>query len=487
VSSKAGAGLDQLKAELARAAAAVPGKDASQVFRLPIDRAFVMKGFGTVVTGTLVAGSVGREEEVEVFPSGRRLRVRGVQVHGEAVERAVAGQRTALNLAGVEASELERGMTLAAPGFFQATSRVDVRLRLLPSSRPLKDGARVHFYQGTGERIAEVRLLEAGKLEPGGEAFAQLRVDAPLLVLPGDRFIVRQFSPVITIGGGEVLDIQPRRHKRGDAEARTHLATLAGGSREEIVAALLAQDVQGVLEKRELVARTGWRPDDVDTAIQTLEAAGRLKRVSEAPMIIAATTRLEELAARALASVEAFHKQEPLLDGMAKEVLRARVFGRAPEALFEAVMAELVGRGQVVVTGERVKRAGREVKLSGDEERAKQTIEAAFREAGLRVPAVKEVLAKAGVEAKRAQKIVLLLLREGVLVKVTEDLLFHRAALEALADILRGYKREKGERISVPAFKELTGVTRKYAIPLLEYLDRQRVTRRVGDARVILA
>ena len=184
--------------------------------------------------------------------------------------------------------------------------------------------------------------------------------------------------------------------------------------------------------------------------------------------------------------MEAFHKQEPLLDGMAKEELRTRVFGRAPEALFEAVMAELVGRGQVVVTGERVKRAGRVVRLSGDEERAKQTIEAAFREAGLRVPAVKEVLAKAGVEAKRAQKLVLLLLREGALVKVTEDLLFHRAALEVLPDVLRGYKREKGERITVPAFKELTGVTRKYAIPLLEYLDRQRVTRRVGDARVIL-
>ncbi|MGH9804076.1 MAG: selenocysteine-specific translation elongation factor, partial [Candidatus Acidiferrales bacterium] len=257
VSSKTGAGLEALKAELARAATAVPGKDASQIFRLPIDRAFVMKGFGTVVTGTLVAGSVGREEEVEVFPSGRRLRVRGVQVHGEAVEQAFAGQRTALNLAGVEASELERGITLAAPGFFQATVRVDARLRLLPSARPLKDGARVHFHQGTAERIAELRLLEGGKLEPGGEAFAQLRLDAPLLVLPGDRFILRQFSPVITIGGGQVLDIQPRRHKRGDAEVRAFLNTLAGGSRQEVVAALLAQEREGVLEARALVARTG--------------------------------------------------------------------------------------------------------------------------------------------------------------------------------------------------------------------------------------
>ena len=493
VSSKTGAGLDGLKAELARAAAAVPGKDASQIFRLPIDRAFVMKGFGTVVTGTLVAGSVGREDEVEVFPSGRRLRVRGVQVHGEVVERAFAGQRTALNLAGAEASELERGMALAAPGLFQATARVDARLMLLPSARPLRDGARVHFHQGTAERIAEVRLLDGGKLEPGGEAFAQLRLDAPLLVLPGDRFILRQFSPVITIGGGRVLDIQPRRHKRGDASVREYLETLAAGTREEIVEALLtppsagqAREPQGVLEENELVARTGWRAEDVRATVEALRAAGRAKLVTATPRTVASPARLAELTARALAAVEEFHKREPLLEGIAREELRARVFGRAPEAVFETVLKELADSGKVTVTGERVKRAGREVTLSGEEERAKVIIEAAFREAGLRVPAVKEVLAKAGVEAKRAQKIALLLVREGALVKVTEELLFHREALEALGEILRGFKREKGERISVPAFKELTGVTRKYAIPLLEYLDRQRLTRRVGDERVIL-
>ena len=486
VSSKTGAGLDALKVELARAAADVSGKDASRIFRLPIDRAFVMKGFGTVVTGTLVAGSVGREEEVEVFPAGQRLRVRGVQVHGEAVERAFAGQRTALNLAGVEANELERGMTLAAPGVFQATTRADVRLRLLPSARSLKDGARVHFHQGTAERIAEVRLLEAGKLEPGGEAFAQLRLGAPLLLLPGDRFILRQFSPMITIGGGQVLDNRPRRHKRGDTEVRAYLQTLDGGSREEGVAALLMREPQGALEERGLAARMGWRTEDIRSVIQSLEATGRVRRVSTTPLMIASVARLEELGARAAAAVEAFHLREPLLDGMAKEELRARVFGPAPEAVFGAVLAKLAESGQVVVAGERVKRAGREVTLSGEEQRAKQAIEAAFREAGLRVPAVREVLAKSGVEAKRAQKIVLLLLREGALAKVTEDLLFHREALGALAEILRGYKREKGERISVPAFKELTGVTRKYAIPLLEYLDRQRMTRRVGDERVIL-
>jgi len=486
VSSKTGAGLDRLKEELGRLAGEVPAKDASHYFRLPIDRAFVMKGFGTVVTGTLVAGSVGKEDEVEVFPGGRRLRVRGLQVHNQGVERALAGQRTAVNLAGVEAGELERGMTLAAPGLFQATDRVDVELRLLPSARTLKDGARVHFHQGTAEIIAEVRLLDRLELKPGEQALAQLRLRQPALLLPGDRFILRQFSPVITIGGGRVLDARPARHKRNDAAALGALATLAGGDREKILAALVERAPQGALEEKELVARTGWRREELASAAEALVQAGRLERLSGSPPLLANPARLRELGEAALALLDNFHRREPLLEGIPKEELKEQVFGRAPEALFEAVMKELVSAGKVEVAADTVKRAGRAVTLSREEEEARRAIEQAFAAAGLTVPSVKEALAPVGVEARRAQKIVNILVREKVLVKVSEDLLFHRAALERLPELLRRYKREKGERLSVPAFKELTGVTRKYAIPLLEYLDRQRLTRRVGDERHIL-
>ncbi len=486
VSSKTGRGLDRLREELRRAAAAVPAKDASHYFRLPIDRAFVMKGFGTVVTGTLVSGSIGREEEVEVFPGGRRLRVRGLQVHNQPAERATAGQRTALNLAGVEAGELERGMVLAAPGLFAATERVDVELALLPSARALKDGARVHFHQGTAEIIAEVHLLDRGALAPGQQAFAQLRLAHPALLLPGDRFILRQFSPVVTIGGGRVLDPQPPRHKRNDPAALAGLATLAEGDQEKILATLVERAPRGAVEESEMVARTGWRAAELRAAAEALAAAGTLRRVRESPLLLTSVARLRELAERTLARLDAFHHKEPLLEGMQKEELREKVFGRAPEALFEAVLGELVQTGQVAVAGETLKRAGRAISLSREEAEAKALIERAFADAGLTVPSVKEVLARVGVAPKRAQKILLILLREKALVKVTEDLLFHRAALEGLAERLRGYKRDKGERLSVAAFKDLTGVTRKYAIPLLEYLDRQRLTRRVGDEREIL-
>ncbi|MBI2956445.1 MAG: selenocysteine-specific translation elongation factor [Acidobacteria bacterium] len=489
VSSKTGAGLDRLQEELGRLAATVPGKDASYYFRLPIDRAFLMKGFGTVVTGTLVSGSVGRDEEVEVFPQRKRLRVRGVQVHGRSAERATAGQRTALNLAGVEAGELERGMVLAAPGLFEPTDRVDARLTLLPAARPLKHGARVHFHQGTAEMIAEVRLLDRDELKPGEEAYAQLRLQRPALLLPGDRFIVRQFSPVITIGGGRVLSAQPARHRRRDPAVLAYLETLAAGDRDAILAARVERDPRGALSEQQLVAATGWRRQDLEASVAALERAGRLRRLSATPRgfgVVANPARLATLRQQALEAVAAFHQKEPLLEGISKEELKERVFGRAPEVLFEAVVSELVAAGELTVAGDIVKQAGRTVTLSREEAEAKQTIEQAFARSGLAVPAVKEVLAQAGVEARRAQKIVQILLREGVLVKVTEELLFHRQPLERLGELLRGYKRQKGERLSVPAFKELTGVTRKYAIPLLEYLDRKRLTRRVGDERVIL-
>src|SRR5215472_9527826 len=209
VSALKGTGLDQLKQEIARLAADVPARDSDALFRLPIDRVFVMKGFGAVVTGTLIAGRIKKEEEVEIFPSRKRARVRGVQVHGASSDQALAGQRTALNLAGVQMEELARGMTLAAPGTLEATQRIEVQLSLLKDAKPLKSRARVHLHAFSSETIAEVALHESAELKPGATALAQLRTADPLLLLPGDRAILRQFSPVVTIGGAIVLDAFP--------------------------------------------------------------------------------------------------------------------------------------------------------------------------------------------------------------------------------------------------------------------------------------
>jgi len=485
VSARTGAGLEALKQELLRVARAVPAKDETRRFRLPIDRAFAMKGFGTVVTGTLVSGSVNVEDEAELYPAGKIVRIRGLRSGGNKIARAVAGQRTAANLAGAEREEIERGMALAPPGIFAATARVDARVTLLSSARPLKNRARVHFHQGTAEAIAEVILLDGdAEMAPGESGFVQLRLDARILVLPGDRFILRQFSPVVTIGGGVVLDARPSRHRRNDPGVKLFLETLERGARDEILGAL-AEASSRVLTLRSIESRTGWMETEIREAATKLAASGRARILAEQPLTIVSMRLAEECAAAVRKVIEDFHKANPLLPGIPKQELRGRA-GNPGGEMFQAVLDDLVKARAVIVSGDVVQRAGREIVLSAEEVRAKELIEREFEGAGLAVPSFATVLEKLPVERQRAQKILQILLREKTLIKIAEDLVFHRTAIARLREMLGKYRKERGQRLPIGAFKELTGVTRKYAIPLLEYLDREHVTRRAGDERVIL-
>jgi selenocysteine-specific elongation factor len=485
VSVKTGAGLGELKKALHAVATEISGKDSARYFRLPIDRAFAIKGFGTVVTGTLISGGVSAEDEVELFPEGKRLRVRGVQSGGKSVERAIAGQRTAVNLAGIEHAEVKRGMTLAAPGHFRKTRRVDVRLTLLPSARKLKHRARVHFHAGTSETIAEVSLYGESVITPGQSTLAHLRLQDDVLLLPGDRFILRQFSPVITIGGGVILDSLARRPTLRDTGRVAFLETLESAKREEMLAAMTERALLG-LAMEDIVARTGWFDHEIRETAQTLATAGRAKVVSAEPLFLLGRKAFDDVRRKITERIERFHKENPLLLGIAREDLRAGLGRRVRPETFRAALEELGAEKKLDVQGELVKRAGAQIALQPDEAKAKGEIEQAFADAGLAVPSVKEVLAKLSVEAKRAEKLLQILLREKSLVRVSPELVFHRDALVHLKEQLVTFKKAKAERISVPVFKELTGITRKYAIPLLEYLDRERVTRRAGDERVIL-
>jgi selenocysteine-specific elongation factor len=485
VSAKTGAGLGDLKKALSEAAANASTKDASRYFRLPIDRAFAMKGFGSVVTGTLISGSVSPGDEVELFPGGERLRVRGVQSGGKSVERASPGQRTAVNLAGIEHAALKRGMVLATPGKFRKTRRIDVRLELLPSARKMKQGARVHFHAGTAETIAEAFFHGGTELPPGGRSFANLKLQDEVLVLPGDHFIVRQFSPVVTIGGGAVLDSLARRPMLRDSGRTVFLETLERGNHEEILTAITDRALLG-LGHEEIVARTGWTEREIQEAVEKIHGPGRIRIVSREPLVLVSGKLFEEVRKRILEKVERFQKENPLLPGIARENLRASLGKRVGTETFRIALEELVAQKKLDAPGDLVKKAGSEIALLPEEAKARDQIEAAFASAGLAVPSVKEVLAKLTVESKRAEKLLQILLREKNLIRVSAELIFHRQALAQLKEQLAAYKKTKGDRISVPAFKELTGITRKYAIPLLEYLDREHVTRRAGEERVIL-
>jgi selenocysteine-specific elongation factor len=485
VSAKTGAGLGELKKALHAVATQISGKDAARYFRLPIDRAFAMKGFGTVVTGTLISGSVGAEDEVELFPGGKQLRVRGVQSGGKSVERAIAGQRTAVNLAGIDHGDVKRGMTLAAPGHFRTTRRIDVRLTLLPSARKLKHRSRVHFHVGTAETIAEVFLYGESVLSAGQSSLAHMRLQDAVLLLPGDRFIVRQFSPVSTIGGGEVLDCLARRPTVRDSGRPALLEIMERGKRDDVLVAMADRAVMG-LGFDEIVARTAWFEKEVREVAQRPNIAEKIKIVSSEPLILLGRKAFDEVRRKIGERVERFHKENLLSPGIAREDLRASLGRRVREETFRTALEELAAEKKLDLQGELVKRAGSEISLQPEEVKAKGEIEKAFADAGLAVPSVKEVLAKLSVEAKRAEKLLQILLREKNLVRVSLELIFHRDALAHLKDRLATYKKAKGERISVPGFKDLTGISRKYAIPLLEYLDRERVTRRAGDERVIL-
>jgi len=493
VSSLTGAGLEELRGELERAAYAVPEKSAAGYFRLPIDRVFSVKGFGTVATGTLISGSVAKEQAVELYPRERRLRARGVEVHGAAAERAVAGERTAVNLADIEPAELARGDVLSEPGRFRAVTRVDCRLRMLASAKPLKHRAPVHFHSGTAEIGAEVRLLGgATVLQPGTAAYARLVLKQAALLLPGDRFIIRMFSPVITIGGGEVLDLPTSLRPTGAAERLALLAATDAPGR----VALLVREAEFGADMQELVARTGWRETDLAAAA----TSARLITVADSWYVDGGWFRMAR--GKLVDAVRAYHRENPLAPGIAKQELRARAMPRIPPFLLDALLVGQTnlaapslsrsGTGQqgladpreeIVVEGETVRLRSHTVVLREDEEQARAAIERTFETAGLAVPAMAEALAKSGVEAKRARTLLEILVRQKRLLRINEGLVFHASAIERLRQILAA---RKSQYFGVGEFKEWTGISRKYAIPLLEYLDREHLTRREGDRRLIL-
>ena len=484
VSSKTESGVDDLRSVLHKLAVDAEPKNSRHHFRLPIDRVFVMKGFGTVVTGTLVSGTLSADSEVEVLPAAKRVRVRGLEVHGGAVPEAVAGQRTAVNLSNIAAGGLARGMVLTAAGKFEPTRRIDCSVDLLPSAKPLKYGARVHFHAGTAELEGRVYFLDRRTvLQPGERAYAQMRFRDALPVWRGDRFIIRRFSPVITIGGGVVLDNHAPKH-RLDEEWRPRLEVLDRGEPEEVLEVLLRGAAHGT-GAREITARTAWLDSELETTARAVEQRGRIVRIHESPAYFVHRDDFRAAMTKTLDLLTAFHHDNPLLPGAAKEAMRTSLFPAAPAFFLDALLAHLAREKKAAVEGEMVRLATHRIVLREEEAAARDKIVAAFHEAGLAVPALPEVLEKLPVDRPRARRILDGLLREGVLVKVTAELVFHSEALDELRGKLARQKLES-DRLTVPAFKDLAGISRKYAIPLLEYLDRQRLTRRVGDERVIL-
>jgi selenocysteine-specific elongation factor len=515
VSSKTGAGLDTLRDLLVPLASALPARRGDGAARLPVDRVFSVKGFGTVVTGTLVSGRIRENDELSLLPAELRVKARGLQVHGRTEAAAEAGRRVAVNVGGVELADVTRGDTLCTPGAFESTRRVDVAIGVLTDARPLRHGARVRFHQGTTEVLGRVALgaprrptrdaeagprgdvnragasepaVSASEIPPGGSAYARIRFEGPAVLTRGDRFIIRAYSPAVTIGGGVVLDPHPPRSAIRNAGALARFGRLdadgpAAARDESAVLAFIEERGAAGVALTELVSRAGLAPDQASALEQKLtrEAlALRLGNVLVSPQVV------QELTDRLLAAVTAHHQAQPLSEGLPREEARERLFRRAAPPVFEAVVAGLAGTGRITAR-ERLTVAGHQLSLSPEESRARDAIEQVFQDAGLAPPDLPAVQSAVGHPAAVVDRVMKLLVRQKALVKV-DVLWFHADALSRLRMDVKGLKSSEGAdaRVDVAAFKLRYGITRKYAIPLLEYLDRERVTRRVGDARIVL-
>jgi selenocysteine-specific elongation factor len=487
VSSRTGEGIEALKEALRKTGSEVAGRSADFVTRLPIDRAFTMRGFGAVVTGTLIAGAVAEGDELDLLPAMTRVRVRGLQVHGSQVPSAIAGQRTAINLGGVEAAAIERGMVLASTGRLQTTQAIDTTVNLLEHApRPLRSRQRVRVHLGAAEVLARVRVLsEGGEIKPGQSGFVQLRTEAPVVGVLGDRFILRSYSPQVTIGGGLILDPFPTKHRARDLlAARTRLEALWKGDRPQQTAVFASSVDQLGLRRADLRARTAWRDEVIDAAAKQALAGGA---IVDAEGVLLDRERFDELKRLVLKEVAAHHQREPLLRGLAKEVLRERFFAHAPIEVFRAVLGTLEKEELLVAEKEIVRLREYTRELSSEASGLRDCLEKIYQDAGLAAPSLNEALARAGAALQQGRKVFQLLIDSGVLVKVSGEMFFHRAALDELTRRVREYGAQQPDRsIDVAAFKDLAGISRKYAIPLLEYLDRQRVTRRKGDRRIVL-
>jgi len=484
-SATTGRGLPELlETILAQAAAAEP-KRIDGTLRLPIDRVFTIKGFGTVVTGTLWAGTLTVGDEVAILPKDLRSRVRRLQVHGQTVERAVAGQRTAVNLPGLEVSQIERGDLLCLPGTLRASEGFDATLSLLPDApRSLANRARVRFHLGTSERLARVVLLDREELQPAEETYVHLRLESPSAALPQDRYVIRRYSPAITIGGGAILDPNPPRERRSRAKVVEHLRVLERGSATERIERHLLAARFAPVTSDELRGRSDLDAATVAQSLRELAAKGTAVLVGakgEGGALHA--ERVALLEKEILVRLAEFHAKEPLKDGLAKEELRSKLPPQLMPATFGWMLMRLTEGRRIAVERDKVRLATHRPTLSAAEEDLKAKIETAYRGAGFQPSTPDGVFASLPADRKLVQAIFRRMVDDGVLVKIKEDIFLHRECYQELRERVLAHFRTQ-PRINVGTMKDLFGVSRKYAIPFLEHLDDVRITRRQGDERV---
>ena len=479
------AGLEELQKAIEKIAIAIEEKSDAGIFRLPVDRVFTMKGFGTVVTGTLISGDVKVGEEVEILPQGVTAKVRGLQVHNQSVPVAESGQRTAINLQGVEKATIIRGDVLARPKTLKPSIRLDVYIKyLLNLNRKLKNRNLMRFHVGTSEVIGRVILLDREEMEPGTTSYAQVILDSQIVAMAGDRFVIRSYSPVTTVGGGIIIDSLPKKHKRISEELLREFGLLHNGDDAERVTTIIERSGIEGIDIRQLVMRTGIHQNIVKNILKSMCSRKQAVVIDIDESKVISFSFYQNLQRMILRETKAYHEKYPLKEGIVKEELRNTAGRLISQRLFNMALKDLENNGDIVVERENLRMSGHRVDLQGDMEDLRTEIANIYIGAGLTPPTIKEVMGKFTQQKKMAESVLNVMLKEGTLIKINEELYFHKEILL----ILRGdYKKLllKEGKATPASFKELTGLSRKFIIPLMEYFDITKLTIRAGDNRIL--
>lgn len=484
VSAVAGRGLDELKQAIDQVAAEAEERERGGLFRLPIDRVFTLKGAGTVVTGTLWSGELRAGDAAVLLPSDLKTRVRSIEVHGRGVKSAFAGQRVAVNLPGVGTQDISRGDVLLSPDFLSPTDVFDARFSLLKDApRPIKNWARVRVHHGTKESLARVVLLEADEIKPGKSAYVQFRAEGATVVARGDRFIVRAYSPMVTIGGGEILDSHPHKHARSDSSVLDHLRVLEERQPAAVVYDALVSG-RRAWTARELARRAELAPAEATPALEALEKQGRAQQVGGG----AESYFLSDLTYEAFRDavqdfVSKYQEKHPLESGVSKELVRRSTMSWLPPKAAEALLKRFVSEGVIEVTKDLVSARMGQAALTTDKAALLEDLERRLLENRFSPPSINDLSVLMALSAREVQTLIAELKKQGTLVSV-ENVIFHRTAIEQAEEETRAFLKAKG-KMTVSEFKDLLETTRKYAVPLIEYFDRKKITKREGDFRTL--
>lgn len=463
----------------------IPKKTDDGIFRLPLDRIFTMKGFGTVVTGTMVSDRIKIGEEVQVQPVGFTAKIRGIQVHDQPVEEACLGQRTAINLQGVEKSAIQRGYVLARPQTIWPSQRLDVLIHYLEANaRNLKNRTLVHLHTGTSDIIARLILLSKDEIKPGEKSFAQLTLSQKVAVVAGDHFVLRSLSPVNTIGGGKILDPLPAKHKRKNEKIISDLFKLQSGSLAEKISVIMERAGFNGINLRSLTFRTGINARKIKKEMDNLLSGQKAILLESDDVTVVSEHIYRRLEMQVTEKLSEHHKNNPLREGASKEELRSALRLPVSVKLFNMVLRSLAKEEKIVTQMDNVRLAGRQIELTEGLNSLRSAIAEIYIQAGLTPPALADVLERLKDSKDKAKSIITLMLKEGELIKVNEELCFSRQTLSKLREDYRAMLLLE-KKVTPVAFKEMTGLTRKYVIPLMEYFDMEKLTVRVGDHRIL--